>query len=331
MNDVLLPWHKPYWQQLRQYVSQQRLPQALLITGKPGLGKKHLAQQFAASLLCTQPGENGLACGQCRDCRLVSAATHPDLIHLKRIEDKTSISVDQIRTLIAQTSLKPQFDGYRIILIDPADALNANAANAFLKYLEEPTERTLVVLLTAMPGKLPATITSRCQKLNLATPGRELACAWLKRQQPALDEQAAEKIVYLAKSAPLLALAFASNGVLAIHDDCFQAWLELANQKTHPVMVAEQWQKWADKPILSWFADWLVDLLKCRSKAPAQKLNNPHLYKSLSALSECPLNPRKVYILYDLVLENLRRQHTPINKQLMFEELLIHWARLNDN
>jgi len=328
VDDVLLPWHKPYWHQLQQYIAQRHLPQALLVSGKSGLGKKHLARQFAASLLCTQPGDNGLACGHCRDCRLVSAATHPDIIHVQRSEDKAAIAVDQIRTLLAQASLKPQFDGHRIILIDPADALNANAANAFLKYLEEPTERTLVVLLTALPGKLPATIISRCQKLNLAIPGRQLALAWLEQQQPGLDGQEAEKAVYLAKGAPLLALEYAAEGMLAIYDTCFQAWLAVANQKTHPVMVAEQWQKWADKPILSWFADWLADLLKCRHKATAKQLNNPNLYKSLSVLAQRPLNPRKVFILYDLALENIRRQHTPVNKQLMFEELLIDWAQL---
>lgn len=331
MKDRLLPWHLPYWQQLRQYIQQRRLPQALLISGKAGLGKRRLAEQFAVALLCNQPDASGLACGQCRDCRLVVAGTHPDIIDLTRLQDKASISVDQIRKLIAQVSLKPQYEGYRIILIDPADALNINAANAFLKYLEEPTERTIVLLITALPGNLPVTITSRCQKLAMLAPDPELAVTWLQQQRSVLGGGEAQTALHLAKGAPLLALDYAANGLSEVHDQCFQSWMDLANRQTHPVMVAEQWHKWDGNPLLSWMAAWLIDLLKCCYDAPPHRLDNPHLYKKLGKLSERPINRQKLYILYDSVLESLRLQHTTINKQLMFENLLIQWAQLNNH
>ncbi len=329
MDDRLLPWHSAYWQHWLQYMQQKRLPQALLISGKAGLGKRHLALHCAAALLCGKPDPAGHACGQCRDCRLFAAGTHPDLLSVTQQQDKTGISVDQIRRLIAQANLKPQFEGYRIIIVEPADALTANAANAFLKYLEEPTERTLVLLLTATPGKLPATLISRCQKLSLVLPDPRIACAWLKTQQPELDDPTVKKAVHLAQGAPLQALEYAVNGVLAIYDRCFQDWLQLANQRTHAVLVAEQWQKWPDQPILSWLAAWLIDLLKCCYQANPQQLSNPCLYKSLVDLSRRPLNRQKLYTLYDLVLESIGREHSPINKQLMLEVLLLQWMQLN--
>jgi DNA polymerase III subunit delta' len=326
----LLPWHAPYWQQLQRYLQSQRLPQALLMTGRAGLGKQRLAGQFAAALLCGQRLANGMACGHCRDCRLGLAETHPNLLTLALLENKTAIVVDQIRNVIAQATLKPQFDGYRVIIVNPADALNTHAANAFLKFLEEPTGRTLLLLITDAPGKLPATIISRCQKMTLSAPEFELSHPWLQ-QQAELDANQAERLLQLAQGSPLQALTYARQGALTVHDLCFQNWLQLAKQQTHAVLVAETWQKWPDLPLLSWFASWLIDLLKCSYKINPANLYNPGLYPDLLALSQQRIDRRKVFILYDLALANLQRQHTTINKQLMFEELLIQWSQLNRN
>lgn len=328
MQETLLPWHTTYWRQLQRYQQSQRLPQALLITGQAGLGKQHLASQFAAALLCGHRLDNGMACGHCRDCRLRLAGTHPNLLTLRPLENKTAIVVDQIRAVIGQSTLKPQFDGYRVIMVNPADTLNTHAANAFLKFLEEPTDRTLLLLITDAPGKLPATIISRCQKLMLSAPAFELSRSWLQQQQAELNASESERLLQLAQGSPLQALSYARQGTLAMHDTCFQDWLQLAKQQTHAVLVAEVWQKWPDLPILAWFASWLIDLLKCSYKINAANLYNPGLYPDLLALSQQRVDRQKVFILYDLVLTNVRRQHTTINKQLMFEELLIQWSQL---
>jgi len=329
--EELLPWHRQHWRQLQRYLHSQRLPQALLISGKAGLGKQHLASQFAAALLCSRPQDNGMACGHCRDCRLRLADTHPNLFSLAPLEKKTSIGVDQIRAVITQATLKPQFDGYRIILVNPADTLNTYSANAFLKFLEEPTGRTLLLLITDAPSKLPATIISRCQKLTLSAPEFGLSGPWLQQQLPELDDNESKRLLQLTQGSPLLALTYARQGTLAVYDECFQNWLSVAKQQTHAVQVAEAWQKWPDLPILSWFASWLIDLLKCSYNINTTYLYNPCLYPALQTLSQQHLDWQKVFILYDLALTNLQRQHTTINKQLMLEELLIQWSQLNRN
>lgn len=323
----LLPWQQHHWQQLQLYLQQQRIPQALLIIGAAGLGKRQLAEQFAAALLCTRRNADGTACGHCRDCRLINANTHPDLMTLAPAEDKTAIGVDQIRNLITQINLKPQFDGYRVVLINPADSMNINAANAFLKCLEEPTERTLFLLITDKPGKLPATIISRCQKLALSIPKEELACAWLQ-QQSQLKANDPKILLRLAQGAPLRALGYADNENLTLSNECFKTWLALAKQQAQPVIVAENWHKLPEAMLLNWLGLWLVDLLKCCFQAEADSLYNPSLHPALRQLAE-GLDPKKIYKLYDLLLTNQQRLHTTINKQLMFEELLIQWAQLN--
>lgn len=119
----LLPWQQQNWAQLHHYIIQQRIPQALLITGKKGYGKQQLARQFAHSLLCGHLDNDGLACGNCTSCLLFAAGTHPDFIAIQPEETGKPITVDQIRTLITRISLKPQFEKSRIVLVNPADAM----------------------------------------------------------------------------------------------------------------------------------------------------------------------------------------------------------------
>lgn len=326
----LLPWQIGQRRQLHRYLQQQRIPQALLFAGKPGLGKRQLAGHFISSLLCKQIDADGNACGNCHDCRLLKADTHPDLITVTPAEDKTAISVDQIRNLIAQLNLKPQFDGYRLVLINPADSMNTNAANAFLKCLEEPAERTVILLVASNPSKLPATIISRCQKLLFPVPDETIACTWLNQQCPQLLPQQIKPLLHLANGAPLLALQEANSGTLELRNNCFNTWLALAKQREHPVLVAENWQKLPEAPLLSWISTWLIDLIKCRYHAQADTLYNPDFHKDLAELSQA-IDLKKTYTLYDTLSANRRLLHTTINKQLMFEEILIQWAQLNQN
>ena len=178
----LLPWQQQNWDQLCNYRMQNRVPQALLITGNKGLGKQHLANQFAFSLLCAKPQDNGLGCGHCDSCLLLNAETHPDFIQIRPDEPGKAITIGQIRSLVTRLTLKPQFESYRVVIVNPADLMNNAAANAFLKCLEEPTERTVILLITDKPAHLPATIVSRCQKLAVAKPDKEIVFAWLKQQ-----------------------------------------------------------------------------------------------------------------------------------------------------
>lgn len=308
----ILPWHQAQWEHLCGYIEQQRIPQALLITGNKGLGKQQLTERFAATLFCLTPRDNHTACGVCSSCLLLNAETHPDFIRVQPEEEGKDITIGQIRSLITRLTLKPQFETYRVVVINPADKMNNAAANAFLKCLEEPTERTAIILISEKPAKLPATIISRCQKLALATPAKD----------------AVRNNISLAQGAPLLALDYANNQTLAMRDKCFEAWFGIAKRLKSPVIVAEDWHKLPAPELIFWVTSWVVDLIKCSHQVRAEYLYNPDLNARLQELSE-RLELKGLYKLYDLLLAAKQRLDTQINKQLLFEEILIQWHELN--
>lgn len=311
----LLPWQQHQWEHLCSYIAQERIPQALLITGNKGLGKQQLANQFAVALLCATPQANGMACGVCSSCLLVNAETHPDFIQVQPEEPGKGIGIGQIRSLITRLTLKPQFETYRVVIVNPADKMNNAAANAFLKCLEEPTERTVIILITEKPAKLPATIISRCQKLAVVTPDKETVVDLLCN-------------VSLAQGAPLLALDYANDETLTLRNECFNAWMAIAKQLKSPVIIAEDWHKLPASPLIFWITSWIIDLIKCSYHTKVENLYNPDLSEPLQGLSQ-RLELKGLYKLYDLLLAGRQRLDTQINKQLLFEEILIQWHELN--
>ncbi|MEC4747816.1 DNA polymerase III subunit delta' [Methylomicrobium sp. Wu6] len=320
----LLPWQQAQWRQLCGYIRQQRIPQALLITGNKGLGKRELAEHFTATLLCHAPNADNEACGHCHGCKLHAAGNHPDLFVVSPDEPGKAIGINTIRELIVDTQLKPQYDTYRIVIIDPADQLNRPAANAFLKCLEEPTERTVILLITAKPAKLPITIASRCQRLAVNPPDSATVVAWLKAQSIA----DAEALATLARNAPFAALHYANEQALAVQGDCFKAWLDIAKHRASPIVIAEDWQKLPLPSLLSWLTSWLIDLIKCKFRSEGNLLQESRLRSPLQELSG-QLDLKKLYQLYDLLLAARERLDSQINKQMMLEEILIQWSELN--
>ncbi len=327
---TLLPWQVDQWQQLYNYKNQNRIPQALLISGPEGLGKINLAEIFAYSLLCLEPKDNGINCGNCAPCLLLKADTHPDFIKLTPEEIGKAITVGQIRNLLTQLILKPQFDTHRVVIIHPAEQLNNSSANAFLKYLEEPTERTSIILVSNNPSNIPTTILSRCQRLNILRPDKNKVIEWLITQNHQLSTTEAEILQHLAQGSPFQALELSKNGILPLRNECFKAWLEIAKQSQHPIVIAEKWHKLQSPSILNWITTWIIDIIKCSYQINTASLYNPDLKKPLMYLAT-KIKLIDIFKLYDLVLLSKQRTETQINKQSMLEEILIEWHLLNQN
>lgn len=322
------PWQQAIWQHLAGYIEQQRIPQALLLTGVAGLGKRHLAEVYAASLLCQARGANGQACGSCAGCKLYQAQTHPDYLTMEPDEPGKAIGIDKVRQLIVKLALKPQYEAYRLVIFQPADALNTSSANAFLKCLEEPGERTSFILISDQPSKLPATIRSRCQKIHFERPDNQVVGDWL-RQQGIKDD--IDKLLRMAQGAPLLAKHYAEHQFIPIRRECFEAWRQVADGKGNLLAVAEQWQKQEAidlSVLLAWIAGWLADMVKLAHGIDGADLENPDFKKSLQALAE-RLEFKRLYQYYDTVLNCRSQLATQINKQLLTERLLIDWSQLN--
>ncbi|MBT4146010.1 MAG: DNA polymerase III subunit delta' [Gammaproteobacteria bacterium] len=324
MSELTYPWHTSYWQHLIAYVAQQRIPQALLIESVAGLGKQQLALHFAQYLTCLDKQENSY-CGHCASCKLFVAGTHPDFIQIQPAEPGKSIGVDVIRQLMVKLVLKPQYSAYRVIIITPAEQMNINSANAFLKCLEEPPERTVFLLLTECSQSLSATIRSRCQKMLVQPPDRDTAVLWLQEHGVA-DRRTAIVLLRLTQGAPIKALNYAKENILEQRSDCFDEWQKIVLGNECPVQLAEKWHKLPAKQLIQWLISWTEDIIKCHFQVENSLLLNEDVEKNLRTLSK-QLVLHRLFDFYDLLLKDTYRINRQLNKQLLFEELLISWSQ----
>lgn len=242
---TLAPWQQRVFDGVLASLAEGRLGHALLFTGAPMMGKGRAVEMLARRLLCRTPGPDGLACGHCRGCELFAAGTHPDFKRVSFIPNdkgdklRSELVVDQMRELGQWFSLTPQMGGAQVALITPAHAMNLNASNALLKTLEEPSRDRYLLLVTDRPGRLPATIRSRCQRLEFRPPGREEAIAWLRSQGHA--DQALESALDAARGHPGLAAQWLAEGGLELRRTVMADLNALASGKQPAVELAQRW------------------------------------------------------------------------------------------
>ena len=179
--------HRRLKRLLARAVHSGTLPPSLVFAGPEGVGKKQVAYALAQALNCLQPvaraaGEQD-ACGTCASCSRIARGLHPDVVLLKRPEDKSTIAVSQVRDLVRQVGYRPFEGRCRVVVIDDADELGADSQDALLKTLEEPPARNAFVLVTARPNLLSTTVRSRCCVLRFAPlAAAEIADALVKTQ-----------------------------------------------------------------------------------------------------------------------------------------------------
>ncbi len=237
----LYPWLEPAAARLRAAREAGRLPAALLIHEAPGVGGMQLAIHAAQLLFCSDITP---ACGRCSHCRRITQGEHPDFIVVVPDPELKlgQITVDQVRAISAQLTLSSYEGKGTVVVFQPADRLNRNAANALLKTLEEPRPDAHVVLVTTAPSLLPATIRSRCQKLAVAAPDRATAVAWLSTQKPAHKADWAAVLDVLGV-APVEALAADVRQILGIRADVLQLLNDARQGRIDVIRIAESWAR----------------------------------------------------------------------------------------
>jgi DNA polymerase III subunit delta' len=316
----LLPWHEAAVEQLRLAWSAKRFPHALLLTGGDGLGKRDLAAWLTCAVLCERSEIELQCCGSCASCKLIAAGTHPDVIWVSPEEDKTQLSVDQIRAATERLTKTSFRQGYKVALVTPAHQMTVSAANSLLKTLEEPSSNTLLVLITSQPSGLPPTVRSRCQRIAVQRPAAETALEWLRSQAPAAANPA---LLEFAGGAPLRAVDYADGRFDALDEDMQGGLSALFSGRADVTQVAAAWAKDELIDRLTWLDLWLSSMARGAIAGNADLITFPARGAHLPSLPRT-LNISSVYSMVDRV-RALKAQlaRTALQRELALESWLI--------
>lgn len=309
----IYPWQKSLMEKLLE--RKNALPHALLLKGRSGMGKLDFAMHFARSLLCESPLESGQACGTCASCIWFSNSLHPDFRIIEPEGEGGSanrITIDQIRAFSDFMGKTTHRNGYKIVLIHPAEAMNQNAGNALLKTLEEPQGKSIFILVTSKPSRLLPTILSRCQSIAMPIPSPVEAEAWLEA------EGIHDPGKFLAESgnAPLVARDIA-NGDPMLRDRFLS---DIGSNEPDALSIAEFFQKSDLSMLVSWMQKWCHDLA---SFAFCGKIRYfPGMLDSIRHQS-ASVNKVELARFQRKLCEAQKASTHPVNQRLFIEELIL--------
>lgn len=203
-HAVRILGHERILEALRRALRRHRLASAYCFSGPNAVGKRTVARQFLQSILCEQRIDGSESCGTCRSCIAWRQGYHPDAILLEGKSENAPITIDSIRDIQKKLSFRPSVSRYRVALIDNADHLTLEAANALLKTLEEPPPQTVIVLCAPTLSTLPLTVRSRCQQFIFQLVPRDAIVELLRGETESQD--LAQAVSHLALGRPGLAL-----------------------------------------------------------------------------------------------------------------------------
>ena len=325
MNSVLThPWHAVHWQRLYAARTLGRVPHAILLAGPDGLGKGDFARRLSRSLVCAEVTDTGDACGRCVACRQAEAGSHPDQRTLTPEEPGKMINIDAIRELTAKSVLSAQEGGYRVFLIEPAEAMNRAATNALLKTLEEPSSRTVLILVSSHPDRLAATIRSRCQLLKFNIPAAADVRTWLAER---IGESGLDELLAISGGAPLRALQAREQGWLEESRRICQELLSLKRRETNPISIVEEWEKRPLSLLSDSLKRCLSDLVKFASGLRDAMIYHPGMRDDLQCLGE-GIDLQMLYSFNDELLRMDRDSSHNLNVQMQLEYLVNRWLQI---
>lgn len=321
MNTLAYPWLSLHWQRLLQLFQSQKLPHAFLFTGQQGIGKKALIQAFEALLLCQQPTLQG-ACDGCRSCYLRQQGFHPD-VH--RYGEQGSIGIDDIRELKSFMEETSHQNGNKVACFFEVDKLQVAQGNALLKMVEEPQDKTVLLLVANKRTILP-TLKSRCFILNIPTPAKEVALDWLKQHHPDKSLPLLQMSLYFANGAPLIA-----TRLLEATLDDYEAMISaLLSAKVSSFDSAQIQEFILSKPLAALYLMYyfLADLIKVALKGEPGYIYNEVQLKQIAQLKMC-ISTQDMIEFVDKVSDSIKSLALPgVNKALLFESLFCQWQLL---
>lgn len=327
----------PWQQQLASdwLSNKDRFSHAWLIHGNGGIGKTQFALAAGASLLC-ESSNNALACGKCQSCNWVLNANHPDIkrvrpdsIAIQEYGDEAvnadstadlkkpsnEIRVAQLRALNNWFNIATHKSGYRVAIIYPANVMNNITANALLKILEEPPEKTVFLLVSNHIDKLLPTIISRCRRLPIPVPDTNTSLQWLDQQK------VSNPIDWLAASsyAPLNALELSKNNDLPYPKWIDHIFSQIENRAQNPDIsdtvdnLSKGNNQWIETLLKVLFDAQLISSgQSCRYYPSLNRLNNIALAANKKTISNC----------YKWLLKQNMVSNHPLNPKLFIHNCL---------
>jgi len=312
----LPPWLNATLVDLISQYRANTLPHGLLILGDPGDGGGLMTDALVAKLLCRS--DLAHACGDCKACRLHQAGHHPDFIRVQPEGKSLTIRVDAVRAINRKVAETAQQGGNKVIRLENAEKMNSNAANALLKVLEEPSDRTFIVLESRSLGRTLPTVRSRCRLVTLPEPTPEQALAVLHSAAYPLNPHIA---LGIAQGKPYTALAVTA--------DQLNQWSECERHFLQDLGFSQLSQfihKAPLEPTLKQLMLWIDTALRqqlSRRGAPAPIADD--LIELLANQTARSLFNFRDYLV--VLLGAINRQSN-LNPQLMGEELASRWLDL---
>jgi DNA polymerase-3 subunit delta' len=262
LGDKLCPWLEPALAKLEAARAADRFGHAWLIAGPSGIGKTNLALVFANGVLEARNRHGRLSPSEFLRAmreRHAPADRHPDLHWVFPEEDKQTISIEQIRAVCEAIALKPYRGASKVVIIEPAEGLTAAAANALLKTLEEPAGDTYLLLVSHQPGRLPPTIRSRCQRIDVRRPRPAEIADWVGAAAADIDE-----LWEASGGAPLAIAELGANGSFLENSNLEHKVVLISKGEIDPQAVADEWTKLDVNAVLAWLLRRLSMSIRAR-------------------------------------------------------------------
>ena len=319
------PWQDGLWQQL---AGRTQHAHAYLLHGPAGIGKRALAERLMASLLCLAPTAAN-ACGECKSCLLLNAGSHPDNYILEPEEADKAIKVDQVRDLVSFVVQTSQMGGRKVVLIEPVESMNINAANALLKSLEEPSGDTVLLLVSHQPSRLLPTIKSRCVQQACPLPSEAMSLQWLAQALPDSTDEERGELLTLAAGSPLAAVSLQAQGVREQRALVVDGVKKLLKQQQSPTQLAEGWNTIPLLLLFDWFCDWSSLILRYQLTEDEAGLGLADMRKVIQYLAQ-KSSQDKILNIQDWILAQRQKvlSKANLNRVLLLEALLVQWASL---
>lgn len=316
MEEINYPWLEGSAAELETLRTRGQLPHALLVHGPAGIGRRHLALWLGTRALEAGPPDPGLAADPEAGIALMDELLHPDLMVAQPPPDKRLLPIETIRQLIHFLQLTAHQGRGKVAVVAPAEAMSHAAANSLLKTLEEPPAGSLIILVATAPGRLPATVVSRCHRVRISLPPPPVAEAWLRQTHGPADWAA---VLALAGGAPLTALRLHESGFSAEAGRLEADFAALASRKADPVTVARRWVKVGATRCVDWLYRRIAQEIRTRSLM-AENGGTGSLQNSPDVL-----NISRLHAMLRELGELRRMAGSGLNMELAVAQLLDGW------